>query len=195
MRTSLTDIITVARANECPIIHISMLAGEAPFIASSPCLGDASVPLVEITVDDYLGVMAEIRNTMIVEHDETLSFPIFTGGARNARLIDARLELAPRNTSGSLSLACGAVAVYYLMDSVGQETTILYDGLRTFADIQTYWQQRGALWREFIERYAPAEEDLHDLSYHFDRTLALDTFDLDAFAERRGLTVCRYAVR
>ena len=139
MRTMLSDVIAAGREHCCPIIHISVLAGEAPFIASSPCLGNASVPLIDIVIDDY---------------DETFSFPIFTSGAHDASLIGERLQLPPRNTSGSLSLACGTAAVYYLMDSVGQETTILYDGLRTFADIQAYRQRRGVLWRDFVERYA-----------------------------------------
>ena len=194
IRTMLSDVIAAGREHCCPIIHISVLAGEAPFIASSPCLGNASVPLIDIGIDAYLGIMAELRNTMIVEHDETFSFPIFTSGAHDASLIGERLQLPPRNTSGSLSLACGTAAVCYLMDSVGQETTILYDGLRTLADIQAYWQRRGVLWRYFVERYAPIEEDLHDLSYHLDRTIALNTFDVDALAARRGLETSGYAV-
>ena len=85
MRKSLADIFSAAREHDCAIVHMSMLAGEAPFIASSPCLGNASVPLLEITPDDYLRIMAEIRNTLVVEHDESLSFLIFTGGARDPR--------------------------------------------------------------------------------------------------------------
>ncbi len=193
MRTTLNDVITAARAHQCPIIHISALAGEAPFIASRPCLGEASAPLVELTVDDYYRLMAEIRNAMVVEHDETLSFPIFTAGARDLQAPGERLQLPPRSTSGTLLLACGAAAVSYLMDSVGQETTIVYDGLRTFADIQTYWQQRGELRRMFIERYAPFEDDLHAFAAHLDRTVALGTFDVDAYAVQHGLRACSYS--
>jgi hypothetical protein len=188
MRTTLADVIAAAREHACPIIHISRLAGEAPFIASSPCLGNASAPLIDVTIDGYLGLMAELRNTLVVEHDENLSFPIFTGGARDPSAAANRLELPPRTTSGVLDLASGYAAVYYLMDSVGQETTIVYDGLRSFADIQSYWQQRGEIWRTFVECYQPIDADLSDLSYHLDRTVLLDAFDLRAFAARRGLT-------
>jgi hypothetical protein len=83
MRITLADVLATARESACPIIHISMLAGEVPFIASSPCLGNASVPLIDITIDDYLGLMAELRNVLVIEHDECLSFPIFTGGGRD----------------------------------------------------------------------------------------------------------------
>jgi hypothetical protein len=38
-------------------------------------------------------------------------------------------------------------ALYYMMDSAGQKTTIIYNGLRSFADIQPYWQRRGELVR------------------------------------------------
>jgi hypothetical protein len=187
MRITLADVFAAARESACPIIHISMLAGEAPFIASSPCLGNASVPLIDITVDGYLGLMAELRNTLAVEHDECLSFPIFTGGGRDPHAFAKRLELPPRTTSGSLDLACGHAAVYYLMDSVGQETTILYDGLRSFADIQSYWQRRGELWRTFVELYNPIDDDLEELSYLLDHTVLLDDFDVHALAARRGL--------
>src|SRR5665213_3826544 len=102
MRKTLVDIFTTAREHDCAIVHIGMLAGEAPFIASSPCLCNASVPLLDITPDDYLHIMAEIRNTLIVEHDESLSFLIFTGGALDQRAVQERVQLTPRTTSGSI---------------------------------------------------------------------------------------------
>src|ERR1700722_9028998 len=85
MRKTLFDVMTASRTHDCPIVHISRLAGEPPFIASSPCLGGAPPPLIEITADDYLSIMADLRNRLTVEHDETFSFPIFTGGARDPR--------------------------------------------------------------------------------------------------------------
>jgi hypothetical protein len=187
MRITLADVLATARESACPIIHISMLAGEVPFIASSPCLGNASVPLIDITIDDYLGLMAELRNVLVIEHDECLSFPIFTGGGRDPHAYATRLELPPRTTSGSLELVSGHAAVYYLMDSVGQETTILYDGLHSFADIQSYWQRRGELWRTFVELYDPIDDDLQELSYVLDHTVLLDDFDVHALAARRGM--------
>jgi hypothetical protein len=142
MRKTLFDVMTASRRHDCPIIHISRLAGEAPFIASSPCLGDAPPPLIEITPDDYLSIMADLRNRLTVEHDETFSFPIFTGGARDPRPGRQRLQLSPRTIAGSIALEEGTAAVYYMLDSAGQETTIIYDGLRSFSDIQDYWQRR-----------------------------------------------------
>jgi hypothetical protein len=142
MRKTLLDVITASRKHDCPIIHISRLAGEPPFVASSPCLSEGPPPLIEITPDDYLSIMAELRNRLIVEHDETLSFPIFTGGARDPRAAQERLQLAPRMIAGAITLEEGTAAVYYMLDSAGQETTIIYDGLRSFADIQDYWQRR-----------------------------------------------------
>ena len=53
-----------------------------------------------------------------------------------------RLQLSPRTIAGSIALEEGTAAVYYMLDSAGQETTIIYDGLRSFADIQDYWQRR-----------------------------------------------------
>jgi hypothetical protein len=73
------------------------------------------------------------------------------------------------------------------MDSVGQETTILYDGLHSFADIQSYWQRRGELWRTFVELYDPIDDDLQELSYVLDHTVLLDDFDVHALAARRGM--------
>jgi hypothetical protein len=142
MHKNLHDVMTASREHDCPIIHISRLAGEPPFIASSPCLGDAPPPLLDITPDDYLSIMADLRRRLVVEHDETLSFPIFTGGARDPRPGQLRLQLSPRTIAGSITLEQGTAAVYYMLDSAGQETTIIYDGLRSFADIQDYWQQR-----------------------------------------------------
>jgi hypothetical protein len=185
MRTTLADIMTAAREADCPIVHIGMLAGEEPFIASSPCLENASAPLIDITPDDYLAIMSEIRNTMTVEHDETLPFTIFTGGARNPQAAHDRLQLAPRTISGSIEVAQTTAALYYMMDSAGQETTIIYNGLRSFADIQAYWRRRGELVRSFAERYDPIEEDVHDLCYHLDRTTQLANFDIEAFARGR----------
>jgi hypothetical protein len=191
MRKTLADIFTAAREHDCPIVHIGMLAGEAPFIASSPCLGNASVPLLDITPDDYLAIMAEIRNTLIVEHDESLSFLIFTGGGHDPRAAQDRVQLAPRTISGTVTVDGATAALYYMMDSAGQETTIIYNGLRSFADIQTYWKKRSELVRALTERYDSIEEDVHDLCYHLDRTTKLASFDLDAFARRRGLTATR----
>jgi len=142
MRKTLLDVMTAARAHDCPIVHSSKLAGEPPFIASSPCLGEAPPPLLEITADDYLSIMSELRKRWTIEHDETLSFPIFTGGARDPRPGQQRLQLSPRTIAGSIALEEGTAAVYYMLDSAGQETTIIYDGLRSFADIQDYWQRR-----------------------------------------------------
>jgi hypothetical protein len=187
MRKTLADIFTAARENDCAIVHIGMLAGDAPFIASSPCLGNASIPLLDITPDDYLRIMAEIRNTLVVEHDESLSFLIFTGGALDQRAVQDRMQLPPRTISGSLDVGGATAALYYMMDSAGQETTIIYNGLRSFADIQSYWKRRGELVRALTERYDPIEEDVFDLCYHLDRTTKLATFDLDAFAHGRGL--------
>jgi hypothetical protein len=41
--------------------------------------------------------------------------------------------------------------------------------------------------RTFSACYDPGPEDLADLSYHLDRTVLLDGFELDAFAAQRGL--------
>jgi len=188
MRKTLFDVMTASREDDCPIVHISQLAGEQPFIASTPCFADEPVPLLEITPDDYLSIMAEIRNRLAVEHDETLSFVILTGGARDPRLGRERLRLSPRTIAGSLAFGAETAAVYYLLDSAGQETTIIYNGLRSFADIQDYWQRRGQLVRAFTEQYAPSREDVHDLCYCLNRTTQLATFDIDALAQRRGLT-------
>jgi hypothetical protein len=188
MRKTLLDVMTASREHDCPIVHISRLAGEQPIIASSPCLGNAPVPLIDITPDDYLAIMAELRTRIAVEHNETLAFQIFTGGARDPRAGLARVQLAPRTIAGSITLGQTTAAVYYMLDSAGQETTIIYDGLRSFADIQDYWLRRGQLVRAFTEQYAPSQEDVHDLYYYLDRTTQLATFDLDALAQRRGLT-------
>jgi hypothetical protein len=145
------------------------------------------VPLLAITVDDYLGIMAEIRNTLVVEHDEVLSFQIFTACARDPRSGLDRLQLAPRTISGCLDVNGTRAAVYYMMDSAGQETTIIYNGLQSYADIQAYWLRRGELVRTFTERYNPVNEDVYDLCYHLDRTTQLAAFDLDALARERGL--------
>ena len=74
---------------------------------------DKWIPLLDISVDDYLGLMAEMRNMMTVELDETLTFPIFTGGASNPRALEQRMQLPPRTTSGSLNVAgsCAASAL------------------------------------------------------------------------------------
>jgi hypothetical protein len=182
MRKTLADIFTPAREHDCAIVHIGMLAGEAPFIASSPCLGNASVPLLDITPDDYLAIITEIRNTLVVEHDESLSFLIFTGGARDPQAVQERVQLPPRTISGSIAVGNATAALYYVMDSAGQETTIIYNGLRSFADIQLYWKRRGEILRAFTERYDPIEEDVYDLCYRLDRTTKLARFDIDAFA-------------
>jgi hypothetical protein len=182
MRKTLADIFTPAREHDCAIVHIGMLAGEAPFIASSPCLGNASVPLLDITPDDYLAIITEIRNTLVVEHDESLSFLIFTGGARDPQAVQERVQLPPRTISGSIAVGNATAALYYMMDSAGQETTIIYNGLRSFADIQLYWKRRGEILRAFTERYDPIEEDVYDLCYRLDRTTKLARFDIDAFA-------------
>jgi hypothetical protein len=182
MRKTLADIFTPAREHDCAIVHIGMLAGEAPFIASSPCLGNASVPLLDITPDDYLAIITEIRNTLVVEHDESLSFLIFTGGARDPQAVQERVQLPPRTISGSIAVGNATAALYYIMDSAGQETTIIYNGLRSFADIQLYWKRRGEILRAFTERYDPIEEDVYDLCYRLDRTTKLARFDIDAFA-------------
>jgi hypothetical protein len=182
MRKTLADIFTAAREHDCAIVHIGMLAGEAPFIASSPCLGNASVPLLDITPDDYLAIITEIRNTLVVEHDESLSFLIFTGGARDPQAVQERVQLPPRTISGSIAVGNATAALYYMMDSAGQETTIIYNGLRSFADIQLYWKRRGEILRAFTERYDPIEEDVYDLCYRLDRTTKLARFDIDAFA-------------
>jgi hypothetical protein len=187
MRKTLADIFTAAREYDCAIVHMGMLAGETPFIASSPCLGNASVPLLVITPDDYLHIMAEIRNTLVVEHDESLAFLIFTGGALDQRVVQDRVQLPPRTISGSIEVNGATAALYYMMDSAGQETTIIYNGLRTFADIQHYWKRRGELVRALTERYDPIEDDVFDLCYRLDRTTKLAAFDLDAFARGRGL--------
>jgi hypothetical protein len=187
MRKTLVDIFTAAREHDCAIVHIGMLAGEAPFIASNPCLGNASAPLIDITFDDYLSIMAEIRNTLVVEHDESLSFLIFTAGALDQRVVQERVPLPPHTISGSIEAGGATAALYYMMDSAGQETTIIYHGLRSFADIQRYWEIRGELLRALSEHYDPAEEDVFDLCYRLDRTTKLATFDLDDFARGRGL--------
>jgi hypothetical protein len=187
MRKTLLDIFTAARERDCAIVHISGLAGEPAFVSSSPCMGDASVPLIDITADDYLAIMAEMRNELVVEHDESLAFLILTGGARDPQAARERLQLAPRTISGSITVSGTTAAVYYMMDSAGQETTVIYNGLQSFADIQTYWRRRGELVRALSEVYAPIEEDVHDLCYRLDRTTQLATFDIHAFARARGL--------
>jgi hypothetical protein len=187
MRKTLLNVITAAREQQCPIVHISGLAGQAPLVASTPCLGNLPVPLIDTTPDDYLSIMAEIRDALVVEHDETLAFLIFTGGARDPHAAHERTQLSPRTIAGSIAVAGTTMAVYYMLDSAGQETTIIYDGLRSFADIQAYWRRRGELVRAFTKVYAPIEEDLHALCYQFDRTTKLATFDLPAFARGRGL--------
>jgi hypothetical protein len=187
VRKTLNDIFAAARERGCAIIHISRLAGEEPFIANSPCLGNASAPLIDITTDDYLAVMADVRRLLSVEHDETLSVQIFTAGARDINVAHERFRTAPRVISGSIEVAGTTAALYYLMDSTGQETTIIYNGLRSFADIQNYWKLRLDLVRTFTGRYAATEEDVYDLCYLFDRMTQLATFDIAAFARERGL--------
>ena len=132
--------------------------------------------------------MAELRNRIVVEHDETLAFLIFTGGARDPQATQDRLQLAPRTIAGSVMVDGATAAVYYMLDSAGQETTIIYNGLETFEDIQAYWRRRGELVRAFAEVYAPIEADAHDLCRQLDRNTQLDTFDIHAFARGRGLT-------
>jgi hypothetical protein len=188
MRKTLADIMSASREADCPIVHIGRLAGEGPFSAGSPCLGNAPVPLLEITPDDYLAIMAEIRHVLTIEHDESLAFLVFTGGARDPQAAHERHTTKPRTIAGSITVAATTAALYYLMDSAGQETTIIYNGLRSFDDIQAYWRRRGELVRAFAEVYTPIEADVADLCYHLDRTTQLATFDLDAFARGRGLT-------
>ena len=76
------------------------------------------------------------------------------------------MRLPPRTISGSIEVDGATAALYYMMDSAGQETTIIYNGLRSFADIQGYWKRRGELVRTFTERYDPSDEDVFDLCYH-----------------------------
>jgi hypothetical protein len=187
MRKTLADIMTASRDAGCPIVHISMLAGDEAFVASRPCLGDASAPLLSITPDDYLALMAEIRNTMLVEYDESHTFTIYTAGARDPRAAQERLPLPPRTIAGTVDAGGTTAAVFYMMDSGGQETTVIYDGLRSFADIQAYWKQRGELVRAFCDEYEPSEGDVNALCSQLDRTTKLTNFDLNCFAHGRGL--------
>jgi hypothetical protein len=189
VRKNLPDVLAAAREHACPIVHLSRLAGAEPFVASSPCLGDAPRALIDITPDDYLGIMADIRRALVVEHDESLDCLIFTSGAGDERAAQERPAYAPRTIAGFIDAAGVAAAIYYLMDSAGQETTIIYIGLRSFADIQNYWRARGALVRTLTERYAALAEDVHELCHHLDRTTHPETFDLEAFARRRRLGV------
>ena len=186
--TTLKAVLDAAVRAACPIIHISALAGQAPFIASSPCLGDSPVPLIGITLEGYLALMAEIRNALIVEHDAALPYPVRAGGARDPHAADTRVALSPRTVSGYLDLPAAKTAMHYLLDSVGQETTIVYLGLRSFAEIQTYWRRRNELCRTFAQRYEWIDDDVHDLSYWLDHTTDLVRFDLEAFARSRGLS-------
>jgi len=186
MRKTLADIFTAAHERDCPIVHISGLAGQAPFIAGNPCLGNTSVPLVDITPDDYLAIMAELRNRIVVEHDETLAFLIFTGGARDPQ--------APKTGYSSHRVRSPAPlcrrsdgAVYYMLDSAGQETTIIYNGLETFEDIQAYWRRRGELVRALQRlrsdrsgRTRPVSSARPEYPTRY--------VDIHAFARGRGLT-------
>jgi hypothetical protein len=187
VRKTLLDVFAAAREHGCPIVHISRLAGADPFVAQSPCLGDAPGALIDLTTDDYLGIMAEIRRELVVEHDESLTCLIFTSGSGDPGAAQSRPALAPRTIAGVIDIAGSAAAIYYLMDSAGQETTLIYDGLRSFAEIQTYWGRRGTLVRALRERYGGLDEDVADLCRQLDRTVQLETFDLAAFARQRGL--------
>jgi hypothetical protein len=163
MRKTLPDLFNAAREHERPIVHISKLAGDAPFVAGSPCLGNAPAPLLDITVDDYLGIMADIRNALVVEHEESLSMTILIGGACDLHAAKERVQFAPHATSGRLKIAGLTAAVYYLMDSAGQEATIIYSGLSSFEDIQDYWLRRSALVHALRDRYDPSDEDVYVL--------------------------------
>ena len=86
--------------------------------------------------------MAEIRNALVVEHNETFDFTIITGGSRDFDAVDGRSRHSPQLIGGYVNAGGERVAVYYLLDSAGQETTILYDGLTSWAEIGDYWSER-----------------------------------------------------
>ena len=121
----LKELFAAARLAECSIVHIVKLPGEDPFVASSPCLGDAPPPLLELSIDQYLRLAAEIRDCLVVEHDEMLEI------------------LSPNTVCGHLELPWARAAVYHNLGTTGVETTILYRGLGSLLEIQAYWSGKG----------------------------------------------------
>lgn len=185
------EVLCAAHAAGCEIVHVSKLAGQAPFVASRPCLGDGPAPLLPVTQDEYLTFMAELRSRVIVETSQTLSCRITTAGGQYPELAEHRTQLNPFYLIGRLRDA--RVAVYYLLDSAGQETTILYVGLGSARDIEAYWSNRSAVCRTFSERYDATDEDLYALCRELDRTVDAGSVDVAAFAHRRGLSLARSA--
>jgi|HubBroStandDraft_1064217.scaffolds.fasta_scaffold372058_1 hypothetical protein len=182
---ALSFLLMTARLKGCEIIHISKLADEDPFIASRPCLGEPSAPLLDITPSGYLALMAELREHLIIEHAETLTCLITTAGGRAPQAASERVQLAPYIMSGHLDDELAAV--YYMMDSAGQETTIIYRGLRSVSEIQAYWCERSRLCRDFADRYDATDDDLQLLCHEFDKTVDLQSVNLASFARRLGL--------
>jgi hypothetical protein len=193
----LQRIFDAARERECPIVHISALEGEKPFVASTPCLGDRPVPLVEMSNDQYLALMAEIWGVLTIEFDRELPMPIHVRGRRGSAGASERTPLTPRTIAGFLGGPFSAAGVQYTLDSYGQETTILYLGLRAMRDIQAYWLQRSEVYRAFVTRYACNDRDTAALLQRLDHTVTPLAIDLEAFAAARGLheTVCIAACR
>jgi hypothetical protein len=193
----LQRIFEAARDRDCPIVHISALEGEPPFIASTPCMGDRPEPLVDLSSDQYLGLQAEIWGALVIEFDRELPAMFGVRGARERRETSERTALPSRTVAGYLGFFVVPAAVQYTLDSYGQETTILYCGLRSFRDIQAYWRERGEVYRAFGERYACNERDRSELLRRLDRTVRPLTFDVEAFAAERGIreAALRYACR
>ena len=191
----LQRLFDASRDRECPIVHISALEGEQPFVASTPCLGDRPPALVDLSAEQYLGLMAEIWGMLVIEIDQVLPMPVHVHRARAATGTSDRCVLPPRTIAGHLSLPLVSAAVHYTLDSYGQETTILYCGLRSFREIQAYWRQRAEVYHEFSARYSCNERDLQRLLARLDHTVYPLTFDVEAFAEAHGIsrTVCASA--
>lgn len=165
----LKELFAAARLAECPIVHVVKLPGEDPFVASSPCLGDAPEALLELSVDEYLRLMAELRDCLVTEKQEILA------------------RLNPNAVFGHLDLTWGRAGLCYALESSGVETTILYRGLGSVAEIQAYWLARTALCGDFVAAYGPRSADLAELCRRLDRTVDVASIDLAAFAAERGL--------
>jgi hypothetical protein len=183
----LQRIFDAARDRDCPIVHISALEDEPPLIASTTCLGDRPTALVDISADQYLGLMAEIWGLLVVEFAQDLPTLIRMRSAQPQASTSQRSALLPHTIAGYLQLPLQDAAVHYTLDSYGQETTILYCGLRSVAEIQTYWRERTEMYRTFSERYSCNDRDLGELLRRLDRCVRPATFDVERFAAERDL--------
>jgi hypothetical protein len=182
----LQRILDAGRERDCPIVHIGALENAEPFVAATPCRGDSTDALIEISREQYLALAAEIWGMLVVEYDRELPMPVHVGGSATGG--SARVALTARTIAGFLRLPLVTAGVQYTLDSYGQETIILYRGLESFADIQRYWTGREAVVRAFRERYSANALDLDMLLSRLDRTVRPHEFDLETFAAERGVS-------